>query len=181
APESGRLAYVGTNNFKAGVEAGKLIKEVLPEGGDIMLFVGLIDAQNAQDRRAGIEKELEGSGIRILDTRTDGVDPAKARSNAEDALVSNPDLDCLVGLWSYNGPALANAVKGSDKAGDIDIVCFDEDDATLQAIQDGLIHGTVVQKPYEMGYQSMALLKKIHDEGADAAIPEGGVVDTGVQ
>ncbi|MCA9409956.1 MAG: sugar-binding protein [Candidatus Omnitrophica bacterium] len=181
APQSGRLAYVGTNNFKAGVEAGKLIKEVLPEGGQIMLFVGLLDAQNAQDRKAGIEKELEGSGIEILDTRTDGVDTAKARANAEDAMVSNPDLDCLVGLWSYNGPALADAVKGSNKVGDIDIVCFDEDGPTLQAIQDGIIHGTVVQQPYQMGYQSMALLKKIHDEGAEKAVPEGGVIDTGVQ
>jgi len=180
APQSGRLAYVGTDNFKAGVEAGKLIEEALPDGGQIMLFVGLLDAQNAQDRKAGIEKELEGSGIEILDTRTDGVDPAKARSNAEDALVSNPDLDCLVGLWSYNGPALANAVQGSNKQGEVEIVCFDEDDATLQAIQDGIIHGTVVQKPYQMGYQSMALLKKIHEEGPEA-VPEGGVIDTGVQ
>ena len=181
APDSGRLAYVGTNNFKAGQEAGKLIKEVLPDGGEIMLFVGLLDAQNAQDRKAGIEKELEGSGIKILDTRTDGVDPAKARANAEDAMVSNPDLDCLVGLWSYNGPALASAVKGSNKVGEISIVCFDEDDATLQAIEDDIIYGTVVQQPYEMGYQSMVLLNKIYKEGAEKAVPEGGIVDTGVK
>ena len=181
APDSGRLAYVGTNNFKAGQEAGKLIKEVLPDGGEIMLFVGLLDAQNAQDRKAGIEKELEGSGIKILDTRTDGVDPAKARANAEDAMVSNPDLDCLVGLWSYNGPALASAVKGSNKVGEISIVCFDEDDATLQAVEDDVIYGTVVQQPYEMGYQSMVLLNKIYKEGAEKAVPEGGIVDTGVK
>ncbi len=180
APQSGRLAYVGTDNLKAGIEAGKLIKEALPEGGQIMLFVGLLDAQNAQDRKAGIEKELDGSGIEILDTRTDGVDPAKARSNAEDALVSNPELDCLVGLWSYNGPALVNAVKGSNKEDSVKIVCFDEDDATLQGIEDGLIHGTVIQKPYQMGYESMTLLKRIYDEGPEA-VPEGGVIDTGVQ
>lgn len=181
APDSGRLAYVGTDNFEAGVEAGKLIKEALPEGGEIMLFVGLLDAQNAQDRKRGIETELEGSGITILDTRTDGVDPAKARANAEDAMVSNPDLDCLVGLWSYNGPALADAVKGSNRTGQIAIVCFDEDDATLEAIAEGVIHGTVVQQPYQMGYQSMKLLKAIHSEGTEAAVPAEGVVDTGVR
>ena len=32
APKSKRLAYVGTNNIKAGIEAGNLIKEVLPNG-----------------------------------------------------------------------------------------------------------------------------------------------------
>nr|MBA3352413.1 substrate-binding domain-containing protein [Blastocatellia bacterium] len=57
---SKRLAYVGTNNYKAGREAGKLIKEVIPQGGKIALFVGRMDAQNAIDRRQGIIDELSG-------------------------------------------------------------------------------------------------------------------------
>ena len=38
APESKRLCYIGTNNYDAGRAAGKLIKEVLPNGGKIMVF-----------------------------------------------------------------------------------------------------------------------------------------------
>ena len=60
APESNRVCYVGTNNYKAGVEAGKLLKQVLPDGGKIMIFVGSLDAQNAQDRRQGIIDQLSG-------------------------------------------------------------------------------------------------------------------------
>lgn len=179
APQSKRLAYVGTNNYQAGLEAGKLIKEALPQGGKIMLFVGTLDAQNAQDRKKGIEDELQGSTIQILDTRTDGVDTVKARSNAEDAMMTYTDLACLVGLWSYNGPALAAAVTGSNKVGSIKVVCFDEGAETLQAIKDGVIHGTVVQKPFEMGYQTIKLLNEIH-KGNKAALPANGVVDTGV-
>ncbi|NUN97924.1 MAG: sugar-binding protein [Candidatus Omnitrophica bacterium] len=179
APQSKRLAYVGTNNLQAGREAGKLIKEALPQGGKIMLFVGTLDAQNAQDRKRGIEEELQGSGVDILDTRTDQVDTVKARSIAEDELVAHPDLACLVGLWSYNGPALAAALKGSGKAGSVKIVCFDEDEETLQAITEGLIHGTVVQRPFEMGYQTIKLLTDIA-RGNKGAVPEGGLIDTGV-
>ena len=58
APDSNRICYVGTNNVQAGREAGKLIKEVLPDGGDMMLFVGRLDAQNAKERRQGIIEEL---------------------------------------------------------------------------------------------------------------------------
>ena len=58
APASKRLCYVGTNNYKAGVQAGELIKEVLPGGGKIMLFVGRIDAQNALERSNGIKDTL---------------------------------------------------------------------------------------------------------------------------
>jgi ribose transport system substrate-binding protein len=179
APQSKRLAYVGTNNFQAGREAGKLLKEALPQGGKIMLFVGTLDAQNAQDRKKGIEEEIQGSPIQIVDTRTDGVDTVKARSNAEDAMLTYPDLACLVGLWSYNGPALAAAVKGANKVGSMKVVCFDEDAETLQAVSEGVIHGTVVQKPFEMGYQTIKLLTEIA-KGNKAAIPANGVVDTGV-
>ena len=45
APNTKRTAYVGTDNVAAGVEAGKLIKEALPSGGKIMVFVGTMDAR----------------------------------------------------------------------------------------------------------------------------------------
>src|SRR5688572_21191780 len=50
APDSNRACYVGTDNVAAGRQAGDLIKEVLPSGGKIMLFVGKLDARNAQER-----------------------------------------------------------------------------------------------------------------------------------
>src|SRR5205814_1686355 len=37
APKSKRVCYIGTDNVAAGVEAAKLIKEALPNGGKIML------------------------------------------------------------------------------------------------------------------------------------------------
>ena len=37
---------------------GKLIKEALPEGGQIMIFVGKMDVLNAQQRRQGLLDEL---------------------------------------------------------------------------------------------------------------------------
>ncbi len=56
APNSQRACYIGTNNDDAGKQAGGLIKEALPNGGKIMLFVGKLDAQNAKDRIAGIRR-----------------------------------------------------------------------------------------------------------------------------
>lgn len=160
APNSKRVAYIGTDNQAAGVQAAKLIKEVLPQGGKIMLFVGYLDAQNAKDRMAGIKKELEGSNIQILDIRTDDADHVRAQKNAEDTLVKYPDIACLVGLYSYNGPAIANAVKGAGKSGQVKIVCFDEDPDTLAGVASGMIYGTVVQQPYEFGKQAITRMDK---------------------
>jgi ribose transport system substrate-binding protein len=172
APGSKRVCYIGTDNVAAGVEAGKLIKEALPEGGKIMIFVGKIDAQNAQERFSGIKKELEGSKVQIIDVRTDDTDPVRAQKNVEDTLVNHPDIAGLVGLWSYNGPAILNAVKSGGKAGKVKIVCFDEEAETLLGVADGVIHGTVVQQPFEFGKQAISRMAAYL--GGDKTALEGG-------
>lgn len=157
-PNGKRLCYIGTSNTEAGHYAGQLIKEALPSGGKTLLFVGKADAQNAKDRIAGIEEELKGSGITIAGIRTDNIDRVRAKANVSDALISNPDVTCFVGLWSYNGPAILNAVRESGKLGKIKIVCFDEEEETLQGVKNGEIVGTIVQQPFEFGYQSIKMM-----------------------
>ncbi len=155
APQTDRACYIGTDNVAAGRQAGELIREAIPEGGSIMLFVGKLDAQNAQERIQGIREALEGSAIRIIDVRTDDVDDVRAKANAADTLVRYADIKGLVGLWSYNGPAILNAVREAGKIGRVRIVAFDEADETRAGVREGAIHATVVQQPYEFGYQAI--------------------------
>ncbi len=173
APNSKRVAYIGTDNTAAGVQAGKLIKEALPDGGKIMVFVGSMDAQNAKDRFAGIKQELQGSKVEIIDIRTDETDHARAQRNAEDTLVKYPDVACLVGLWDYNGPAILNAVRSAGKNGKVKIVCFDEDEQTLSGVASGDIYGTIVQQPFEFGKQAITLMDK-YLHGDKTVFPASG-------
>lgn len=161
APASDRACYLGTDNQAAGTQAGELVKQALPQGGKIMAFVGKIDADNAKARFRGLKDALSGSNIEIIDVRTDDTDFVRAKANAADTLVRYPDIAGLVGLWAYNGPAILNAVKDAGKVGKVKIVCFDEDDATLAGIKEGSIFATVVQQPFEFGYQSVHLMAKV--------------------
>ncbi len=170
APKSDRAFYVGTNNVAAGRQAGGLIKEVLPQGGKIMIFVGKLDARNAQERLQGIREVLQGSNVEIIDVRTDDTDQVRAKSNVADTLVKYPDVKALVGLWSYNGPAILSAVRDANKIGQVKIVAFDEEDATLAGVRDGSISATVVQQPFEFGYQAMQLMHKVL-QGDHSVIP----------
>jgi ribose transport system substrate-binding protein len=169
APLSNRVCYVGTDNHAAGLLAGKLMKEALPAGGKIMLFVGKRDAQNAKDREQGIRDALKGSNLQIIDVRTDDTDRAKAKANVADTLVKYPDIAGLMGLWSYNGPAILSAVQDA-KNTKVKIVCFDEEDATLGGVKSGAIYATVVQQPYQIGYQAVKMLAQIIG-GDKSAIP----------
>lgn len=170
APDSRRECYVGTDNVAAGREAGGLIKEALPQGGRIAVFVGKLDARNAQERLQGIKEAIAGSTISIIDVRTDDTDQVRAKANVSEMLVSHPDVAALVGLWSYNGPAILSAVRDAGRIGQVKIIAFDEDDETLTGVTSGAIMGTVVQQPYEFGYRSMTLLAKALD-GDRSGIP----------
>jgi ribose transport system substrate-binding protein len=193
APDSKRLCFVGMNNYSAGRAAGKLVKEAIPSGGKVMLFVGRLEQLNAQQRRQGIidelldkpeqslasmnydppGKPLSGAKYTIVDTRTDNFDYARAKANAEDAITAFPDLACMVGLFAYNPPNCLEALKGAKKNGQIKLVAFDEADATLQGIMDGDIHGTVSQQPYYYGYHSIRILAGLA-RGDKSVLPPNG-------
>ncbi|HEY3026529.1 MAG TPA: sugar-binding protein [Pyrinomonadaceae bacterium] len=175
APKSDRAFYVGTDNVAAGRQAGGLIKEALPQGGKIMVFVGKLDARNAQERLQGIKETLQGSNIEIIDVRTDDTDRVRAKSNVSDTIVRYPDVAALVGLWSYNGPAILNAVTDANKIGKVKIVAFDEEDETLAGVKQGAIYATVVQQPYEFGYQAIKLMDQ-YLKGDKSVVPANKLV-----
>jgi ribose transport system substrate-binding protein len=175
APQSKRIAYIGTDNRQAGVQAGELIKKALPNGGKIMMFVGTMGAANAIERVDGIKQALQGSNVEIIDIRTDEVDFARAKRNVEDTLTKYPDISGLVGLYSYNTPQIVEAVRAAGKTGAVKVIGFDEDPVTLRGIADGIVDATVVQQPFEFGYQSMIGLAKVI-EGDKSFIPENGLM-----
>ncbi len=182
------------DNYSAGRMCGQLVKEAMPEGGSVMIFVGRLGQANARLRRQGVIDELmdrdhdatrydepgvgpiRGEKYTVLDTRTDGFDFAKAKAQAEDAIAKYPDLGCMVGLFAYNPPKILSAVREAGKAGQIKIVGFDEEDGCLQGIVDGDIYGTTVQNPYEYGYRSVEILAALA-RGDNSVIPENGFID----
>ena len=170
APKSKRACYIGPDNVAAGRQAGAALKRALPAGGEAMIFVGKADAQNARERIQGLREAIKGSKIRVLGTRVDDTDRALAVSNVTDALHNHPKLTACVGIWSYNGPAILLAAHNAGKIGKIKIVCFDEEEDTLEGVRTGAISATIVQQPFEFGYQSIALMAK-YLRGDHSVIP----------
>ena len=175
APDSNRIAYVGSSNTDAGVQAGEIAKKALPDGGQCMGFVGLLGADNAVERIAGFRQAVEGTGIELVDVRGDDIDQTKARANVDDVLAANPDINCMVGFYSYNPPRIYEALQAAGKLGEITVIAFDEDPITLGAVRSGEFAGTVVQQPFEWGYQGMLLMAK-YLEGDSSMIPDDGLI-----
>lgn len=187
SPTSKRSFYLGTSNYNAGKAAGEATKQLLGGKGKVAVLVGSLTAQNAIDRIKGYKDGLAGSQIEVVQTLNDDIDPAKAQSNAETALQSIPDLSAFFCVYSYNGPAAANAVKSAGKTGQVKIVAFDAEPATLTALRAGVVQVSIGQRPYMEGYMSTYLLTAMAVAGKDAVLEavkpyqaKDGSIDTGV-
>jgi ribose transport system substrate-binding protein len=200
APKSNRLVYIGMDNYAAGRACGEILKNALPDGGQVLLCIGRLEQDNSKYRRQGVidvlmgrdrgidfyqsqpdafdpnEGEIKGDKYTIVATVTDQGKPEVALQKAEDAIVTYPELKGMAGLFEYNPPACYQALKKAGKVGQVAIAGFDENDVTLQAIKDGECAGTVVQNPYEYGFQSVRVLKEIL-AGSKDVIPESKYID----
>jgi ribose transport system substrate-binding protein len=175
APNSKRIVYIGSSNTDAGKQAGQLMLKALPNGGKCMGFVGLPGADNARERIDGVKETIKGSKIELVDVRADDIDQTRAKRNVEDTITARPEINCMVGFYSYNTPRIYEALKEAGKIGKVTIIGFDEDAITLGGVKEGTIVGTVVQQPYEWGYQGMKDMAK-YLEGDKSFIPANHLI-----
>ena len=193
APETERLMYIGMDNYLAGRLLGKLIKDEYPDGCNLIISVGRLEQDNSRKRRQGvidellgrepdatrfdeIDDEIEGNGFTIYATITDQGKPEVAKQKVEDAINAYDDVELFVGLFAYNPPACLQGIRQSNMVGKIKVAAFDEADQTLQGIKEGSVIGTVVQDPYEYGYQSVRILSELL-KGNNEVIPESKFID----
>ncbi|WP_136616553.1 MULTISPECIES: sugar-binding protein [Mesorhizobium] len=175
APQTKRVAYIGSSNVDAGKQAAEIAKKAMPNGGKCLGFVGLLGADNAKERIQGMKDGLAGTKIELIDVRGDDIDQARAKKNVEDALVASPDVTCMVGFYSYNTPRIYEALRDAGKLGSITVVGFDDDPITLGGVKEGTVAATVVQQPFEWAYQGMKLMAA-YLKGDKSGIPEGGLI-----
>jgi ribose transport system substrate-binding protein len=189
SPNSKRLCYIGTDNYTAGLAAGKEMADILKGKGKVAIATGSLTAMNSLERIRGFEDATEKyPEIEIIKPiLCDNEETSRAVELAETALLNNPDLDAFFGVYAFNGPSAAKAVKAAGKKGEIHIVSFDVTDEHLYLIDEGLIDATVAQKQYLMGYEGVKIIHDMVENGVRETLnslpknEEGDcIIDTGV-
>jgi ribose transport system substrate-binding protein len=164
-----REFYIGTDNVKGGRQLGLCAKALRPDGGAYVQFVGKTGAQNARERMDGF-KETVGEKFEEKARMPDDGDARKARASVREAITNYPDLKMLVGIWSYNAPAIVDVVKEKER-GDLTVVTFDAEKLAVAYMGEGHIDAMVVQNPFDMGYQMVRLLKALN-QNDEATVKE---------
>lgn len=157
-PSSQRLSYVGTDNLEAGKQMGKLVAHAAGNQGSIAVLIGNEQAPNQQLRLKGFRSVIERfPELTIVDVRSSNISRLQAAGETEDLLKHNPQVDYMVGLSALDGIGIWEASERIRPDG-LQIFAFDDLEETLEGIRQGKINSTIIQQPYDIGYDAISLL-----------------------
>jgi ribose transport system substrate-binding protein len=186
-----RAYYIGTDNVRGGEALGAAAKGLLEakkvKSGSYVQFVGRTGSHNARERMDGF-KQTVGKAYREADRMGDNLNRIKAQDNVRNAITNHPDLVALVGIWSYNAPAITTVVEEKKAREKYVVVAFDAEPLAIKAMAQGQIDAMVVQDPYRMGQETVRLLKALYENDQATvkkmfpkAGKEGDIYDTGLK
>lgn len=175
--DSVSLVYIGTDNYAAGVKAGEVMNSLLPDGGLVGIGRGSDTALNALQRTKGFLDTINTPQIQTLSPFNDKEDATQALEMSNSVLSAYPDLSAAFGVYAYNGPAWATAIKETNRVDQTRLVCFDATTDIINGIKEGVIDATIAQREFDMGYKSVLLIYLIAVRGQDEAFSKLGVVD----
>jgi len=184
ASESQRHSHVGTTNYAAGRACARLVRDAIPAGGKIAVLVANLTKENIIDRKGAFEErigqfadDVERAGAppkyTIVGFYEDGGSRGKCMANIRQALVTNPDLACLVGMNARHGPVLMEVLKEDGQLDKVKVVTFDDAVETLQGVEEGHIYATLAQDSFGFGYEAVKILCNLK-RGDAVAVPMGG-------
>ncbi|SEN07333.1 sugar-binding protein [Lihuaxuella thermophila] len=162
APNSKRIAYVGTDNYLSGFLAGQALIKDTKGKAVVGIITGHFAAEHQRLRVQGFRDAVKNEpGIKIVAIEESNITRIEAAEKAGKILAEHPEVTAFYGTSALDAIGIAQVVERMGIAEDMYIIGFDTLPETLELLKKGTIEATVVQKPYEMGYKAVQLMLDI--------------------
>lgn len=146
------VSVVSTDNHLAGKELGEFTRKLLDEDSVIGIVGHVKGTSTAIEREEGIKEGLSEDVEKIADIVYCDSSYEKAYSLTTDMLNYYPDINIIVGTNEYATVGAARAVKDMGLAGKVKMVGFDNSVEEIQLLEEDVIQGIIIQKPFNIGY-----------------------------
>lgn len=180
-PEANALiaSYVATNNFEAGVLAGKTLAELIGGAGKILVLPYVIGSESTEERERGFFSEIaKHPGITVVAKDVHGGPNEASAIRVSESLLQQYGDD-LAGIFAPNESNVSGLITVLRRdprglAGKVKLVGFDFSPNIVQGLKDGVLHATVLQDPVDMGYRAVqAMHARLRGEKVEARIETG--------
>lgn len=152
-----RTCFVGTDNHQAGVEAAKHVIPLIDNGSHVLVIRYLEDNTSTHAREDGFSEAmaLEEGRCKVVQTNYVGPSVGAAYHKALEMFEANPDIHAVFAPGEAPSLGVLKALGELGKSGEVVFVGFDYTREIHDALESGAMLGTVVQSPFQMGYQGV--------------------------
>ena len=176
------VSFVATDNYDGGVEGAKRLAEVLDGKGKIIMMRAMVGVESTAAREQGFLDEIaKHEGIEVLsENQYGGVTTESGYQMAENLL--NRYRGQVDGLFTPNESTtfgMLRALTDAGLAGQIKFVGFDTSQKLVQALEEGVLDGLVLQNPFKMGEEGVkTAIARVKGQPVEARVDTGVVVAT---
>jgi len=171
------ITYVGTDNFNAGVEAGKRMVKELNNKGNILVVRGANGSVAGDNRVDGFKKGVSGSNLKIVGEQPGDWTNSVAMQVTENMLQANKSVQGIFSASDVMLDGILQALSDAKKTGVV-IISVDGSRKALDLIKAGKVTATLAQFPAKMGKIAVDTLLSVISGAKDPqSIPK--VIDSG--
>ncbi len=140
-----QVPFVGPDNREGAKRVGEVLAKKLKAGDEVAIIEGVTTAFNGQQRRMGFEDAMQAAGMKLVSTQSGQWEMEKANTVASGILAANPNVKALLCANDNMALGAAAAAQSAGKAGQVQIVGFDNIAAVKPLLADGRILATADQ------------------------------------
>ena len=172
-------AVIATDNYKAGIRMGALMKRLLKDGKEIGIISHVKGTSTAIDRENGIRMGLTDDKDKIAEITYCDSDTEKAKELTKEMVRKHPDISVIAGLNQYASVGAGAAIKEMGLEKSIKVIGFDNATEQIKYLEEGIYEAIVIQKSFNMGYLGVeSAIKLIKGEKTDRVIDSGSTLIT---
>jgi ribose transport system substrate-binding protein len=158
APDSDRVAYIGTDNYYSGMLAGKALIEDTTGDVSVAIITGSLDSDHQQLRVQGFVDVIESvERIEVIAIEESNISRIEAEQKAYNLMKNNQEINAFFGSSALDGIGIVAAARKLNKD-DLYIIAYDTLAETIELLEKEYIHAIVAQEPFEMGFQSIGIM-----------------------
>ena len=164
-----QIPFVGPDNRAGAKAVGEVLAKNLKAGDEVAIIEGVTTAFNGQQRKAGFEDAMNAAGMKIVSSQSGQWEMEKANGVAAGILAANPNVKALLCANDNMALGAAAAVQAAGKAGQVQIVGFDNIAALKPLLADGRVLATADQHGDQLAVFGIeAALKILKDRATPA-------------
>lgn len=146
-------SFIATDNYEAGRKAAQKLIENIQSDDQVAIMNFVPGSATAIEREKGVRDALSQNGVNLVqDTLYSNGSSKKAYQLTVDLLKNQPQIKGIIGLNEPSTLGAGLAIMDMGLKSKVKLVGFDNSSSEVQLLENETMLGTVIQKPFTMGY-----------------------------